>query len=160
MSVLPPKVVLATNFCPPYRRPLFERLRHDARWSEALLVFDVLQESRRAWSADELGRGNARMLSLTVPRWVRHRVAGYRERRDLHVPLGLLPLLLRHRPDVVVSAEFGVRSALAALYARLFRRGLVLWVCATRHGELSRSPLRRWWRRRLLACAGAVMVNG
>ena len=160
MSLTRPTVLLATNFCPPYRRPLFERLVQDRQWSQALLVFDVLQESNSTWSEGELGRGSVRMFSFSAPRWVRHPVAGYRERRDLHVPLGLLPLLLRHRPDVVVSAELGVRSTLAALYARLFRRGLVLWICTTRHGEHGRSRARRWWRRRLLACAGAVMVNG
>ncbi len=160
MSLTRPTVLLATNFCPPYRRPLFERLVQDRQWSQALLVFDVLQESNRTWSEGDLGRGTVRMFSFSVPRWVRHSVAGYRERRDLQLPLGLLPLLLRYRPDVVVSAELGVRSALAALYARLFRRGLVLWICATGHGEQGRSGARRWWRRRLLACAGAVMVNG
>ena len=47
MSLTRPTLLLATNFCPPYRRPLFERLVQDHQWSQALLLFDVLQPGRR-----------------------------------------------------------------------------------------------------------------
>src|SRR2546430_12003885 len=52
------------------------------------------------------------------------------------------------------------RSAIAALYACLLHRRLVLWICATPYGERGRSKLRQWWRRSLVRCASAVIVSG
>ena len=44
----------------------------------------------------------------------------------LHIPLGLFVDLLRYRPDLVISGEFGLRSVVAYLVAKLRRIPLVL----------------------------------
>jgi hypothetical protein len=69
--------------------------------------------------------------------------------------------LWRFRPDVVISGQLGLASALAAVYC-LIRRGagLVLWLTLSEVSELGRGWIRRRLRRWLLARADAVMVNG
>ena len=153
-------VVLITNFCPPYRRPLFERLRTDPRWVRATVALEVRQERDRHWSEEELGRPDEWVFCVRLPRWARHPEGRYRERRDLRIPIGLLPLLWRHRPQVIISAELGIRSALAVLWARLSRGAVVLWVCVTPETERGRNLLTQWWRRWLLQGTRAIIVNG
>lgn len=153
-------VVLATSFCPPYRRPLFDRLRNDPRWSRATVALEVRQETGRHWSEVELGQPDESVFCLTIPRWARHPDGRYRERRDLRIPVGLLLVLWRHRPRVIISAELGLRSGLAVLLARLWRGSVVLWICVTPETERGRTRLTRSWRRWLLHRTGAIIVNG
>jgi glycosyltransferase involved in cell wall biosynthesis len=65
------------------------------------------------------------------------------------------------RPDVVVSGQLGMASIAAALYCALRRdAAFVLWLTLSEVSELGRGRFRAFVRRRLLARADAVMVNG
>jgi glycosyltransferase involved in cell wall biosynthesis len=79
----------------------------------------------------------------------------------VHLPYDALLRLRREPFDVLVSGQLGASSMLAAAHCRMRRRTkLVLWLTLSEVSELGRGGFRRALRRRLLARADAVMVNG
>jgi glycosyltransferase involved in cell wall biosynthesis len=90
----------------------------------------------------------------------RHPV-GFSEPNPISVPMGLLREIARSRPDVIVSAELGLRSVWAAAY-RTFHRDtrLILWARLSMHSEKGRGYLRHVMRQALLRGADAAVTNG
>lgn len=152
------RVALLTNFVPPYRRPLYRVLAEKLR---ALQVFVATEmEPNRRWPVDWRGLDVVKMRGLTLTRRARHPHA-FEEALFVHLPLSTLRDLWRAKPDVVLSGQLGLSSLWAALYRRLRpRSALVLWLTVSEASELGRGALRRWLRRRLVAFADAVIVNG
>jgi glycosyltransferase involved in cell wall biosynthesis len=149
---------LLTNFVAPYRVPLFRLL---AREFAAFKIFvSTPMEPNRDWRPD-WGDLDVEVLSaLTLHRTARH-PHGFSGPLFVHLPYTALFRLWRFRPDVVISGQLGLASALAALYCVLRRdAGLVLWLTLSEVSELGRGGIRRCLRRWLLARADAVMVNG
>lgn len=151
-------VVLLTNFIPPYRVPVYTEL---ARRVERLtILLSTPMESNRSWAPD-WGQLDVRLQrTLTIHRPWRH-AAGFCDTVRVHVPYDTLSQLRGLRPDVIISAELGFRSAVSALYATLARRTpLVLWATLSDHTEQGRGLGRRLLRSWLLPRADAVVVNG
>jgi hypothetical protein len=157
-SLATARVVLLTNFVPPYRVPLFRRL---ADRLGALQIFvSTPMEPNRAWRPDWGELDVAVLPALTLKRSLQHPHA-FSEPTFVHLPYTVLYRLWRARPDVVVSGQLGLASALAAVYCRLRSRArLVLWLTLSQVSELGRGSFRRRLRRWLLARADALMVNG
>jgi hypothetical protein len=110
------RVAIATNIVAPYRVPVFRRLADTPGWR--LRIFTSAEtEFDRSWSVDTDDLDVVRVPGIS------HVTQG----RTRHLPLGLPLGLHRFRPDVVVSAELGVRSWLAWLYCAAARAPLVLW---------------------------------
>lgn len=87
--------------------------------------------------------------------------AGFADEQNIQIPYDTWFQLRRLKPDVIVSYELGARSLLSALYRLTHRRSrLALAVFVSEHTERSYSGLRRWARRRLLACADVVTFEG
>jgi glycosyltransferase involved in cell wall biosynthesis len=149
---------LLTNFVAPYRVPLFQLL---AREFGAFKVFvSTPMEPNRAWRPDWGDLDVAVLPALTLNRTVRH-PHDFSEPLFVHLPYTVLFHLWRFRPDVVISGQLGLASALAAVYCVLRRSaGFVLWLTLSEVSELGRGWIRRRLRRWLLARADAVMVNG
>ncbi|MEZ5730157.1 MAG: glycosyltransferase [Burkholderiaceae bacterium] len=77
------------------------------------------------------------------------------------IPLNLFRLLWRQRPAVVISSELGGRTAIAALARRVHVvKRLAVHLDVNEYSEAGVSLFKGWWRRRLLARADAVIVNG
>jgi glycosyltransferase involved in cell wall biosynthesis len=149
---------LLTNFIAPYRVPLFRLL---AREFAAFKIFvSTPMEPNLAWRPD-WGDLDVEVLStLTLHRTARH-PHGFSGPLFVHLPYSALFRLWRFRPDVVISGQLGLASALAAVYCALRRgTGLALWLTLSEVSELGRGRIRRLLRRWLLARADAVMVNG
>ncbi len=152
------RVVLLTNFIPPYRLPLYEALARRVGTLTVLVSTPV--EGNRSWrpSVGELAVRVQR--TLTIPRSWRH-PAGFSDTTYIHVPLDTFAQLRRLDPDVVVSAELGFRSLFSALYCmRRQRVRLVLWATLSERTERGRGRLRLLLRRWLLRRADRVIVNG
>jgi hypothetical protein len=152
------RVALLTNFIAPYRLPLLEELRQRVG---ALRVFlSTPMESDRQWTVDWGG------LDVTVQRSVSwnsryHDTLGFSRRLQIHLPYDTLPQLNRFRPDVVISAELGMRSTQAAVYRTLRRdSALLIWATLSEHSERSWGRARTTLRRLILARADGVLVNG
>jgi len=80
---------------------------------------------------------------------------------SLHFPYSTLLTLVKWRPEVIISAQFGFRTAQAALYRRIFPRSrLIVWATLSERTERGRSRMRALQRRVLLNLADAALVNG
>jgi hypothetical protein len=152
------RVALLTNFVAPYRVPLFRAL---ARSLGALKIFIATKmETNRSWSGDWDDLDVEVLRSWSVRETSRHPHA-FDDPTVVHFPYGALERLRHERPDVVVSGQLGASSLLAALHCAMHAPAkLVLWLTLSEVSELGRGGFRRALRRRLLARADAVMVNG
>ena len=143
------RVALVTNVVAPHRVPVFRRLADTPGWR--LRIFTSAEtEFDRSWSVDTGDLDVVRMPGIS------HVTRG----RTRHLPLGLPLALHRFRPDVVVSAELGVRSWLAWLYCAAVRVPLVLWTYPSRIEGQEIEGLGLTLRRALLSRAHAVIGMG
>ena len=86
---------------------------------------------------------------------------GYSYKSWRHFPYDTLPLMIRQRPDVVISLQLGFRTLQAALYRKLFWRSrLIIWLGLSEHTEKGLPRWRVLQRKVLLRLADAVLVNG
>lgn len=153
------RVALLINQPAPYRVPLYREL---AQHLEFLAIFDERREPNRDWSVEdsELAFPHAWARGLGVDRWRRRPDLGYSERRRLQVRVDLIPRLASSRPQLVVSAEFGVRTLQAALYCKMARIPLIIWWEGTQHSEGNVSQLRATLRTLLVGLATRFWCNG
>jgi glycosyltransferase involved in cell wall biosynthesis len=160
------RIALLTNIVPPYRLPVYRDLATTPGWALRVMLCAERETGfgRAHEGAFERGR---RDLDLEVvrgwsfPRPVSTGAAGEaRQVVDSHVPLGALAALCRFRPDVIVSAELGARTAIAALYAGSTRTPLVIWSYPSRASAAGMGAARLAWSRAVLARAQAVVGMG
>jgi glycosyltransferase involved in cell wall biosynthesis len=155
------RVAFLTNEVPPYRIPLYHELARTPGWD--FRVFTCIdREMDRLWDIRQsFPFVTKRSFSLSYVRRLRH---GGRERfddsRQIHLPIGHLCDLYRFAPDVIISGELGARTAIAALYARLFRTRLVVYYEGTPHTDRDLSTKQRFVRRVIRRAPHAYMVNG
>jgi glycosyltransferase involved in cell wall biosynthesis len=151
-------VVLLTNCIPPYWLPTFQNLAR--RLSRLQILLSTAMESDRQWAPELAG------LPVTIQKcWTytgRTEYAhGFSQEIWRHVPYDTIPLLFRHRPKVVISAQLGYRTLQAALYRMVFRNSrLIVWAPLSAHTEKGLPIWRVLQRKMLLRFADAVMVNG
>jgi glycosyltransferase involved in cell wall biosynthesis len=152
------RVALLVNFIPPYRVPLFEALQ--ARVGELKIFVSTPLEPNRSWNVHWGSLQVVVQRSLAVrKRW--RNLSGFTDIGFVHFPYDTLAQLRRFRPDVVISSELGLRTALAAIYKlRHPRVRFIVWATVSEHTESNRGLIRTLLRPRLLHSADAVLVNG
>ncbi|WPD24059.1 MAG: glycosyltransferase [Candidatus Electrothrix scaldis] len=146
------KIVLI--LCPwydPYRVPL---LRELAREFDITVLYTMPKEVGREWHPPDDLPFRAYYLK-PVFLWKTNQMFG--EHLLIRYPAGLLEKLREIQPDVVVSLEFRFDCILGALWARLNRRGYVIWSDMTYHHDKLMGLLRRGNRRFLLLFAHALI---
>jgi hypothetical protein len=122
------RIGLLTNFIHPYRLPVFQEIA--GRVASFRVLVSTLMEANRHWAVD-FGRLDVVLQhNLTLRRRWRH-PSGFEETMYLHFPWDTLWQLLRYRPDVVISGEFGFRTLNALIYKLLSRSKLVIWEALT-----------------------------
>ncbi|MCC9641528.1 glycosyltransferase family 4 protein [Rhodopirellula sp. JC740] len=133
-----------------------------------IVLISVAMEGNRSWAPDDGGLDVREQRTWTRTRIDRH-PGGYEDVNYVHFPLDTMSQLRRAKPEVVVSAELGMRSMLSAAHCTLSgwfglrhrRCKLVLAVSTSPWIESSRSGrLRRIQRRWLLRCADRVTYHG
>lgn len=80
--------------------------------------------------------------------------------RQVHLPVGIVPDMLKFRPDVVLSNEFGARTLLASLTAKLLGHRLIVYSESTPHTEVHSSRRQLTVRRLLSGRPDAYICNG
>jgi len=151
------RVALLTNFLPPYNIPLLEHL---AYIGEFRVSVSTPMEEGRTWQPS-WGRLNVSVeRTLTIRhRWVHEQ--GFADDVSLHFPYTTILRLAEWRPQVVISAQFGFRTAQAAIYRRIFPESrLILWATLSEHTEKGLSKFRMLQRMALLKTVDAAIVNG
>ena len=152
------KAALLTNCIPPYWISTFSSLAQ--RVKDFRIFLSTPMEADRDWKPHW---GN---LAVTVQKcWTyatkRWHELGFSDEVWRHIPYDTLPILLRHRPDVVISAQLGFRTLQAAIYRKLFPKSrLVVWTPLSEHSEKGLSTFRIMERKALLKCVDAALVNG
>jgi glycosyltransferase involved in cell wall biosynthesis len=153
----PLRIALLTNFVPPYRIPVFREIA--GRVASFRVLVSTLMEANRHWAVDFGGLEVVVQRNLTLRRRWRH-PSGFEETMYLHFPWDTLWQLLRYRPDVVVSGEFGFRTLNAVIYKLLSRSKLVIWATISESSEAKREKIRLFLRAFMLRLADAVVTNG
>ena len=152
------KVALLTNIPAPYRVELFNQLQqhHDLK-----VFFDAASEPNRKWNPPAALRFPHRYLASRVLAYQRKRQDGVPgEQRFRQLSLQLIPALLRFRPDIVISAELGIRTLQAHLYCALARKPLFIWWEGTPHTEGWVGKRQVSLRRYLIRRAARFWSNG
>ncbi len=151
------KIALLTNFIPPYRRLLYLSV---AKKFELFRVFiSTSMESDRSWEVNHDGLEVTVQKTFTYRKEWKHE-SGYNQFSDTHIPYDTLFKLIGYRPDVVISAELGVRSLFSSLYCSIFNKKLILWLALSEHTESNKRGVRVALRRYLLRNATAILCNG
>lgn len=153
-----PAVALLTNSPAPYRTPFFNELSKHCR---LLVLFDTKRQADREWVIDEGDFDYEWTLvrTLSIPRRNMHR--GFvQQQPPLHVPLNVVSVLNRFKPDVVVSSELGARTGWAAVFCGLQKRPLIVWWEGTPNSESAASASKKAIRRTLSQRANRAWVNG
>ncbi|MDZ4657821.1 MAG: glycosyltransferase family 4 protein [Bythopirellula sp.] len=157
----PLRVALLTNENTPYRVPLYRELAATPNWE--FQVFTCTdREFDRLWDVTETS-GFATKKSYSFKYMRRQRFGNDQVclvDKEVHLPIGIVPDLLKFRPDVVLSNEFGARTMLAALTAKLAGHKLIVYSEGTPHTEGSISGSQKLLRRFLCGRPDAYICNG
>lgn len=151
------KVALLTNFIPPYRKSLYTEL--DKQLDSLTVFISQTMEDNRNWEVDHGA------LNVVVQKGVRYSKKwkgefGYQETSIVQIPYDTFFKLKKYKPEVVISAELGMRSVLSALYCKRFNKPLILWLALSEHTEKNKKGVRLRLRKRLLKSANAILCNG
>lgn len=152
------RVVLLTNFIPPYRLPLYKAVA--ARVPELQVLISTPMEANRNWQPNWEGLNVTVQRNLTLNRTWRH-PHGFSEPIYVHIPYDTISLLYRHRPDIIISGEMGLRTVQSLIYRKLNPKSrLIMWGTVSEYSEQGRGKMRKNLRRWLLPQADAMLVNG
>jgi glycosyltransferase involved in cell wall biosynthesis len=158
VEAVPGKVVWLTSFVPPYAVSMYQSVGEQLQ--DFLLLLSTEMEKGRTWTPD-VSLPNTRIQRTLSWTYQSRHPNGSSQKLQSHFPYDTVPLLLKEKPQVVISSELGTRT-LQALAYRLMRPSTRLIVKATLSEvtEQGRGRLRNWLRRILLKRADAVMTNG
>ncbi len=152
------RVALLTNILPPYRISFLNEL---AAMVDLTVIVNALTTPDRSWEVD----ATSLCFELKVEggasrQYQRSGAAGHTERRTMHFATGTIPLLRAAHPQVIVSAELGLRTAQARAYASPRKIPVICFWEGTAHTESNASAARRLWRRSLLRGIDGAWTNG
>ncbi len=152
------RVALLTNYIPPYRLPLYQAVA--ALVDEFRVFLSVPMEPHRPWNPNWQGLNVTLQKTWTLKRTWRH-PHGFADTVYVHVPYDTLWVLGEYQPDVVISAEMGLRTLQAVLYRKFHPKSrLILWALYSEASEQGRGKLRDRLREWIAPQADAVIVNG
>ncbi len=153
-----PRVCLLTNILPPYLYPVFRCLA--AKLPRFRILLSAATESDRSWTPEWSGLDVIIQKSVSFISSERH-PQGFVASTTRHFPYDTLVRLMSYRPDVVISAQLGLRTAQSVIYRRATRGSrLVLWVDVSEHTEKNVGYIKSQIRRILLRHADAVIATG
>jgi hypothetical protein len=151
------RFALLTNFIAPYRIPVFQELSR--RVSTLRVLISTLMEPNRHWAVDFGGLDVIVHRTVTRRRTWKH-PSGFEETLYTHFPYDTLWQLLRYRPNVMLSSEFGFRTLNALFYKLISGSKLVIWATISESSEAQREKSRLLMRKWMLRLTDAVITNG
>jgi glycosyltransferase involved in cell wall biosynthesis len=142
----------------PYRLPVYSALGDQF---DLLILHGGKEANRDSWGDTEDILSNARVVRAwgwQIPFKQKLNGKVFNERL-FHITPGFIWHLLRFRPDILISNEMGLRSAVALAYGTIFRKPLWIWWEGTRHSERNIDSLRKvlrkfvaFWADRWITC--------
>lgn len=151
------KLVLLTNFVPPYRVGLFNALSRF--FCEFTVLASTSMEPDRTWEVPETRFPVRIQRGFTIKRNISHNNI-FSQDIFVHIPVDTFFRLFKLKPDIVVTDEFGFRTLLSLIYAKLFRVDLFVWATISERTEEIRGPVRRIFRKIVARLTEGVLTNG
>src|SRR5450755_191303 len=138
------RVAVVTNEIPEYRYPIFKRL-FDLRTLDLYFLLSSPID-RSCYSAQQhLPLKYSRSINVWFE--TRHRESGGTQREQIPIPVALLKDLLSLRPNVIIAGDFGARTIVCWLAAKLLHADFIIWSEEISSSALGRSRLQRRIRR-------------
>lgn len=145
-----PSLAFVTDIVTPYTIAVMGEL---AQLTDLLVLFAAETSGRgQNWDLSDLG-----FRHLVIGGWVHKRAQA--DLSDYYLSPRLFRELARYSPDAVISAGWSFPTYYAALYARLWRRVLVIHSDGSSHTERELSALQRLSRRVLVPLADGFAPN-
>jgi hypothetical protein len=155
---LPLHVVMLTNFIAPHKLPMYKEL--SKRVAKFTMLLSTPMEPNRRWETDwdEL---DVRLLRTSTIHTKWRHPTGFTDPNYIHIPWNTVRVLKQLQPDVIITCELGLRSALSVVHNKLVKRTpLILFAGISEHTEIGRNIVRRGLRRWLIRNADCIAVNG
>jgi glycosyltransferase involved in cell wall biosynthesis len=157
-SVLPVRVALLTTFIAPYSLPIWRALSKLV--TELHIFVSTEMEDNRDWDVYSGDLNLQVQKTVTTVRYIKHPL-GFSSKYYRHLSYDTIPHLLRCKPDVVISAELGLRTIQSCLFRALRpQTGFVCWADLSEHTERGIGLSKRMLRQVLLRYSDATLVNG
>src|SRR5690606_24541887 len=138
------RVAILVNTIAPYRIPLYRGI---GEVYDTWVLPSGPEENRAAWGDELSALDNVNVVrSAGITRRRQIGTGEVYEERYFHAPFGNLADLFRLRPDLVITNEMGIRTAIALLYGTIARRPVRVWWGGTIHTEQGIGFLRRLTR--------------
>jgi glycosyltransferase involved in cell wall biosynthesis len=152
------RIAYLTNWLSPHSQPLWEQISHGVKY---LRVF-VSAESDLQHKFPKVNTHIDVQLQRSINRFRFYiKYYGSWESEDFHIPYDTYHQLKTYRPDLIISGQFGLRTALSVLY-RLCHPDtrMILSAPLSCRSERHRGWLRIWLRKWILRHIDAAFVNG
>lgn len=153
----PPRVAIITNGIPDYRLPVFKEVLDGGRFQ--LRFF--LSSAPKYTSNSALKLLPIKFIAgLNIWFTSRHDKVNALQREQLPIPIGLLVDLVKFRPDIIIAGDFGLRSFICWMTAKLLSVPLVLWSEEIGSSARGRNKIQQRLRSFLLSRASAFLAWG
>lgn len=152
------KLVLLTNFIPPYQIPFYSAI--DKRVDELTILLSTQMENGRLWPVEWSSLKVKVQKTITLPRRWKH-PHGFTELLYTHFPLDTIWILMQLKPDWIISCEFGARTLQSVIYHKMHpQTKLAIWATISEYSEMGRGWVRESLRKWIIPKADLIMVNG
>lgn len=147
------KILILCPWYAPYRTPL---LRELAGEFDITVLYTMPREAGREWPVPENLPFKTVFLK-PVFLWKTDVRKMFGERLLIRYPAGLVRMLMKTRPDVIVALEFRLDCMIGCLWSILRGCGYVTWSDMTPYHDMRLDPLRILSRRLLLSRSHALI---
>ncbi len=152
------RVALLTNSLSPHSLPVCEHISRSVKEFRAFL--SAAADRYHNFPKPEASFRITVQRSFNRLRFPR-KAYGHWQKSELHVPYDTYLQLRAYDPDLILSVQLGLRTALAILYRlRRPRVKLILWATLSRHTEARRHWVRKALRRWIVRHIDGAFVNG
>lgn len=145
------KVVLLTEIISPYRIPVFNKIAQILN-AKFLVFFFGESEKRRQW---RIYREKIKFCYEVLPRFLFQN----RNSSPYFFNPTIFYKLMKYSPDIIITGGYHHPSfLLAMLYAKLFKRRIILWSESNRYDQRSNHPAREIYKRWFVRnCTGYIV---
>ena len=151
------KIAFLTNFIPPYRRSLYQQIT--LKLEQVTFFISTVMEHNRNWEVNHFNLSIKVQKNYNYNKNWKHK-NGFADKTPVHIPYDTIKQLKKYKPDVVVSAEIGIRSLLSSTYCKIYNKPLILWLTLSEHTETNKKGIRILLRKYLLKSSAALLCNG
>lgn len=148
------KTIIMTSIIAPYRVPLFNRLAKED-WLDLEVFFCRTITKDRQWDIPKDMQFKYKILKGTT---FSLRARTYYNTRTVYFNLNLLPELIRSKPDIVISQEYSIPSALAYFYCKLFEKRYISWSEGTPLSDTNIDLIQKFLRRIIVSASKSYIA--